>query len=123
MTEPTPSPTTTAAEPNPFSRLALDLGPLVVFFLTNLLAPVPPIQRIFVATFAFMVATAAAMLYAKIRHGKLSPMLIISGVMVLLFGGLTLALHSETFIKMKPTIYYVTVSTILAFGLWTKRRR
>lgn len=111
----------TPLDGSPLARLALDLGPLVVFFLTNLLAPVPPISRIFVATFAFMVATAAAMLYAKLRHGKISPMLAISGVLVLVFGGLTLGLHSETFIKIKPTIYYATIAAILFFGLWSNR--
>jgi intracellular septation protein len=117
MTAPAPQ----KPERSPVGGLLLDLGPLIVFFLTNMLAPVPPIQRIFVATFAFMVATAAAMLFARLRHGRISPMLAISGVMVLIFGGLTLWLHSETFIKLKPTIYYVMVACILFFGLVTNR--
>ena len=104
------------AERGPLVGLALDLGPLVVFFVTNLLT-----KNIFLATLVFMVTTAAAMLSAKIFHGKVSPMLAISGLMVLIFGGLTLWLHSETFIKLKPTIYYVMVSCILFFGLWTNR--
>ncbi len=48
-------------------------------------------------------------------------MLIFSGAMVLVFGGLTLWLHDDTFIKVKPTIYYLMVSGILLFGLWTGR--
>jgi intracellular septation protein len=108
-------------EPSAIERLLVDLGPLIVFLLTNMFAPVPPLQRIFVATFAFMVATAVAMLVAKFRHGKISAMLLISGVMVLVFGSLTLALHNETFIKIKPTIYYGMVSAILIFGLKTGR--
>lgn len=107
---------TPRAERGPLVGLALDLGPLLVFFLTNVLT-----KNIFLATTVFMVATAAAMLVAKIFHGKVSPMLAISGLMVLVFGGLTLWLHSETFIKLKPTIYYVMVSCILFFGLWTRR--
>lgn len=116
--------TTTAAaksDGSPLARFLIDLGPLAVFFLVNQFAPVPTMQRIFVATFAFMAATAIAMVYAKLRHGKISPMLIISGVMVLAFGGLTIWLQSELFIKIKPTVYYVIVACILFFGLWTNR--
>ncbi|PTQ07383.1 septation protein A [Sphingomonas oleivorans] len=108
-------------EGNPIVKLLIDVGPLIVFFLANQLAPGEPLQRILTATFAFMVATLAAMIWAKLRHGRISAMLAISGVMVLVFGGLTLWLHSETFIKIKPTVYYATVSTILLFGLWTNR--
>ena len=111
-----PAPASTRRERGPLVGLALDLGPLVVFFVTNMLS-----RNIFLSTLVFMVATAAAMLAARIFHGKVSPMLAISGVMVLIFGGLTLWLHSETFIKLKPTIYYVMVAAILFFGLWTNR--
>lgn len=103
------------------ARLAIDFGPLLVFFLVNMLAPVEPLQKIFVATAAFMVATAAAMLYSKLSAGRISPMLWFSGVMVLAFGGLTLWLHDETFIKVKPTMYYAVVAAILIFGLITGR--
>ncbi|GGE77694.1 septation protein A [Sphingomonas prati] len=114
---PNPPPATPAAkERGPLIGLALDFGPLAVFFLANVLT-----KNIFLATLVFMVATAAAMLAARIFHGKVSPMLAISGVMVLVFGGLTIWLHSETFIKLKPTIYYVMVAAILFFGLWTNR--
>lgn len=111
-----PAPASTRRERGPLVGLALDLGPLVVFFVTNMLS-----RNIFLSTLVFMVATAAAMLAARIFHGKVSPMLAISGVMVLIFGGLTLWLHSETFIKLKPTIYYVMVAAILFFGLLTNR--
>lgn len=116
MSAPAPAPASTRRERGPLVGLALDLGPLVVFFVTNMLS-----RNIFLSTLVFMVATAAAMLAARIFHGKVSPMLAISGVMVLIFGGLTLWLHSETFIKLKPTIYYVMVAAILFFGLWTNR--
>lgn len=102
-------------------RLALDFGPLLVFFAANLAAPVPADQRIFVATGAFMAATAVAMLLSKLWGGGVSRMLLFSGAMVLGFGGLTLWLHDETFIKVKPTIYYVMLAGILLFGLWTGR--
>lgn len=106
---------------NPFVKLAMDLGPLVIFFVTNLLWPGLPIVKVMAATLAFMIATLVAILYAKLRHGSVSAMLLVSGVMVLVFGGLTLWLHSETFIKIKPTVYYWTVAVILFYGLIAKK--
>jgi len=102
-------------------RLAIDLGPLIVFFVTNAFAPVPKLTRIFVATGAFMVATAIAMGISLAKSGRISPMLLFSGAMVLVMGGITLWLHDDTFIKIKPTIYYTVVAAILCFGLWTNR--
>ena len=113
--------TTTRTEPQGAGRLLIDLGPLLVFFLVNFLAPVPPVMKIFVATGAFMVAMVAAMLFSAIRYHRISPLLWFSGVMIVILGGLTIWLHDETFIKMKPTVYYVLVSALLAFGLATRR--
>src|SRR3546814_19982217 len=91
--------------------LAIDFGPLLSFFIANSLAGV------FTATAAFMAATAVAMLVSKLKMGRVSPMLWLSGVMVLGFGGLPLWLHNETFITVKPTIVYVLFASILLFGL------
>jgi intracellular septation protein len=101
------------------TRMALDFGPVIVFFLVNFLAP-PPLG-IFYATGAFMAAMMGAMVYSWARVRKISPMLLFSGVMVLVFGGITLFLRDETFIKIKPTIYYVFIAAVLVFGLITKR--
>ena len=103
------------------SRLLIDLGPLLIFFLTNFLAPVPGPLKIFVATGAFMVAMVAAMIYSALRFRTISPLLWFSGIMVVMLGGLTIWLHDETFIKMKPTLYYALVSALLWFGLATDR--
>ena len=113
----------TAAERRPSvgAGLALDYGPLLLFFLTNFLAPVPSLVRIFYATGVFMVAMIVSMLISQIRYRYISPMLWFSGIMVVIFGGLTLWLHNETFIKIKPTIYYVVVAALLSFGLATGR--
>ena len=108
-------------EPQGASRLLIDLGPLLIFFLTNFLAPVPAVMKIFVATGAFMIAMVAAMIYSAIRFHRISPLLWFSGIMVVILGGLTIWLHDETFIKMKPTVYYVLVSALLWFGLATDR--
>ena len=108
-------------EPQGASRLLIDLGPLLIFFLTNFFAPVPSVMKIFVATGAFMIAMVVAMIYSALRFRTNSPLLWFSGVMVVILGGLTIWLHDETFIKMKPTIYYALVAALLAFGLATDR--
>jgi len=112
---------TPAREPAGASKLLIDLGPLLVFFVANYLAPVSPLLKIFVATGAFMVAMVVAIIYSAIRFRHISPLLWFSGVMVVVLGGLTLWLHNETFIKVKPTLYYLLVSGLLGFGLWAGR--
>jgi intracellular septation protein len=87
----------------------------VVFFAVNAWL------GIFAATGAFMAAITAAMLVSKLKYRHISPLLWFSAAMVLVLGGLTLWLHNETFIKIKPTIYYLLVASLLAFGLATKR--
>jgi len=108
-------------EPQGGTKLLIDLGPLLVFFLVNFLAPVPAVMKIFVATGAFMVAMVVAMLFSAIRYRRISPLLWFSGAMVVILGGLTIWLHDETFIKMKPTVYYALVAALLTFGLLTDR--
>jgi intracellular septation protein len=105
-------------KPGSGSQLLIDVGPLLVFFAVNFFAPVPDAVKIFVATGAFMAAMVAAMIYSALRFGRISPMLWFSGVLVVIMGGITLWLHDETFIKMKPTIYYIFISALLAFGLF-----
>ena len=102
-------------EPGTGGRLLIDLGPLLVFFVVNYLS------GIFAATGAFMAAMMAAMIVSQVRYKHVSPLLWFSGVMVLFMGGITLWLHNETFIKMKPTLYYALVAAILGFGLATGR--
>lgn len=109
------------AEPQGGERLLIDLGPLLVFFLVNFVAPVPAEQKIYFATGAFMVAMVAAMLFSAIKYRSISPLLWFSGAMVVVMGGLTIWLHDETFIKLKPTIYYMLVSGLLFFGIVTGR--
>ncbi|USI73083.1 septation protein A [Sphingomonas morindae] len=106
---------------SPLLRIVLDFGPILLFFLANAWAPVAEGQRVYVATGAFMAATVLAMIVSKLRLGQVSPMLWVSGAMVLVFGALTLWLRNDVFIKVKPTIYYVTVATILFVGLWRRR--
>lgn len=109
------------SEPSGLARLAIDLGPLLVFFAVNFLGSSFGPAKIFVATGAFMVAMIAALIFSAMRYRHVSPLLLFSGVMVVILGGLTIWLHNETFIKIKPTIYYALVSGLLAFGLATGR--
>jgi intracellular septation protein len=108
-------------EPSAGARLMIDLGPLLVFFLVNYFAPVPEMLKIFYATGAFMAAMIVAMMISYLRYRHISPLLWFSGIMVVILGGITIWLHNDTFIKMKPTVYYVLIASLLAFGLATGR--
>src|ERR1700724_960016 len=109
----TPVIPTTSGKPqlNPALKLVLDLGPLLVFFAAN--------SRfgIFVATGAFMAAIliALAVAYALTRHLPIMPL--VTAVVLVVFGTLTLVLHDELFIKVKPTIIYVLFGGVLLGGL------
>jgi intracellular septation protein len=124
--------TTEKPQLSPLLKLVLDLGPLVLFFLANsrpalflpLVAPVIPDgiasgerAGIFVATAVFMVAImiALAVSYALTRHLPMMP--VVTAVLVLVFGSLTLFLQDEHFIKVKPTMIYVLFGAVLAGGL------
>ena len=106
----------------PLLKLVLEVGPLVLFFLVNAYADrwglATPERRLFPATAIFVVATltSLAIHYALVRKLPIMPM--VSGVVVVLFGGLTLALDSELFIKLKPTIVNTLFGLALLAGLW-----
>jgi intracellular septation protein len=96
---------------NPFLKLALEIGPLVVFFIAN--------QRagIFAATGLFMVAVIASLAVSWVLTRHLPVMPMVSAVVVLVFGGLTLFLQDELFIKLKPTIVNTMFGAVLLGGL------
>lgn len=106
---------------DPGLRMAIDFGPLIIFFAVNFLAGGEQISRVVTATVAFMAATGAAMAVSRWKAGHISPMLWMSGGLVLVFGGLTIYFHDETFIKIKPTIIYLMFASVLVFGLITGR--
>jgi intracellular septation protein len=88
-------------------QLLIDLGPVALFVISsNLLNRFPQTKdnAIFIATAIFIAATLAAIAYCRWKLGKVPPVLIVVGVLVVAFGGLTLALHDENFIKLRPTI-------------------
>ena len=96
---------------NPMIKLALDLGPLILFFFANAR------YGIFTATAAFMVAVLAALLVSYVMIRRLPIMPVVTAIVVVVFGGLTLILHDATFIKVKPTIIYTLFGAILLGGL------
>ena len=106
---------------SPGLRMALDYGPLVVFFAVNFLGHGPAIGRIVMATVAFMAAMVVALALSWIKTRHVSPMLLISAVLVIVFGGLTVYFHDDRFIKMKPTFVYGIFALTLGFGLATGR--
>ncbi len=95
----------------PLVRLAFDLGPLAVFFVGY------SFGDFFVATAAFMAALFASMAVSYFLTRHLPIMSIVSGIIVAVFGGLTLFLHDETFFRLKPTIIYVLFGSLLIGGL------
>jgi intracellular septation protein len=110
----------------PLLKLALELGPLMVFFFANargesLIERFPVLgqigEPIFLATALFMVATVIALAISWSMTRTLPMMPLISGIVVLVFGALTLWLHNDTFIKMKPTIVNTLFGAILLGGL------
>jgi len=92
-------------------KLLVEIGPLLVFFGVN------AAYGIFAGTAAFMVATVVSLGFAWWRYHKVPVMPLVSAVIVVIFGGLTLYLQDETFIKLKPTIVYSMFAVLLLAGL------
>ncbi|NTJ43337.1 septation protein A [Agrobacterium larrymoorei] len=113
-------------EISPLLKFALELGPLLIFFFANsrgdwLAEKLPVLHEfggpIFIATGLFMIATAVALTVSWVLTRTLPMMPLISGIVVLVFGALTLYLQNDTFIKMKPTIVNSLFGVILLGGL------
>ena len=98
-------------KPHPLFKLATELGPLLVFFGVNARF------QLFAATAAFMVAIVAAMIASYVVTRHVPVMALVTGAIVIVFGTLTLVLHDETFIKVKPTIIYGLFALVLGGGL------
>lgn len=110
---------------NPLLKLALEFGPLAIFFFANSYGDrwfgVAEDRRIFVATGIFIAASLIALLLSKIVMNHLPRMAIVNAVVVTVFGGLTLALDDAFFIKVKPTIVNTLFGCILLGGLYFGR--
>jgi intracellular septation protein len=110
---------------HPLLKLALEVGPIALFFLAYRMAPVPEgletaerqLEQVLFATAVFVPAILATLALSYALTRKLPRMAVITAVVVTVFGGLTLILRDDTFVKMKPTILYTLFAGILAFGL------
>ena len=96
-------------------RPVVEYGPIAAFFIAYSIAD------LFVATASIMVATALALALSYIMERRIPMMPLITAGIIGVFGGLTLWLQDEAFIKMKPTIIQVIIGTVLYSGLLTKR--
>lgn len=127
MTENTPH-----TQQNPFAKLALEMGPLVLFFAANSRPDwfKPMIGALFgqsvitsdkapilIATAVFMIAMTVSLALAWYLHRRLPIMPLVSGAVVLVFGSLTLLLQDDLFIKLKPTIVNSLFGAVLLGGL------
>ncbi|MDI7862412.1 septation protein A [Rhizobiaceae bacterium n13] len=117
---------TKAERQQPLLKLALELGPLLIFFFGNLRAEwlaktFPALSAIggplLIATALFMVATVISLVISKVVFHHLPMMPFVSGIVVLVFGTLSIWLQDETFIKMKPTIVNSLFGVVLLGGL------
>jgi intracellular septation protein len=110
---------------HPLVKIALEIGPIGVFFLAYRWAPVPEglavaerqLEQILFATWVFVPTILAALAASWLLTRKLPRMAVITAIVVTIFGGLTLILRDDTFVKMKPTILYGLFAGILGFGL------
>jgi intracellular septation protein len=116
---------------NPTLKFVLDIGPLILFFFANArpafflpaVAPIMPAgiaggahAGIFVATAVFMIAIVVALIISWVMTRRLPLMPVVSAIIVLVFGSLTLFLQDETFIKLKPTMIYLLFAAVLFGG-------
>lgn len=110
---------------HPLVKLALEIGPIAVFFLAYRWAPVPDglpvaerqLEQILFSTKVFVPTILAALAASWVLTKRLPKMAVLTAVVVTVFGGLTLILRDDTFVKMKPTILYCLFAGILGFGL------
>ncbi len=98
-------------KPNVALKAGVEYGPLAVFFAAFLLFD------LIVATASLMVATTVAIAVGYAVERRIAMVPLVTGIVVLIFGGLTVALQDETFIKMKPTIVQGLIATVLFGGL------
>jgi intracellular septation protein len=117
MTDPQPTPQDSGPpkeaeiDPQQLWKLLVELGPLLLFFFVNSRA------GIFWGTGTLVVATAVSIVVSRVMFGKLAIMPLVSAFFVIIFGGLTLWLADDLFIKLKPTIVNLIFASVLLGGL------
>jgi intracellular septation protein len=114
------APEASTKKPGGTSQLLVDLGPVAVFMAAYFIAKRPNLageNAIYVATGLFIAATLAALAYAWLVQKRLPPMLLVTGAVVLVFGGLTIWLRDPVFILIKPTIINLLYASAIFGGL------
>ena len=115
----------TEKKQNPIMKLVLEMGPIILFFVAYRMAPFPEgastaerqLAQVIFATGIFIPVTLAALAWSWFSTRKLPKMAVITAVIVVVFGGLTIWLRDPTFVMMKPTILYLIFGGALGFGL------
>lgn len=115
----------TEAKQSTWVKMVLEIGPILLFFLAYRWAPVTEdlpkneqqLEQILFATALFIPAILLTLGISWISTRRLPRMAVVTAVLVLVFGGLTLWLRDDTFIKMKPTILYAMFAVGLGWGL------
>jgi len=106
------------------SQLWIDLGPILVFVVTyNVLFRIAATkdEAIYIATGVFIVSVLAAIAWCKVKRGKIPPILIVTGVLVTAFGGLTLLLHDPAIIQIKFTFTFLFYAAAILISLAIKQ--
>jgi intracellular septation protein len=117
------SDTEVTKKPSGLLNFALDFGPLLIFFLGSRFgsSKADPVQGPLVGTAAFMVAIVIAMIIAKWKIGRISPMMKMSAVFVIGFGALSLYFRDFAFIQHKATAVYLLFAAIILIG-WIRSK-
>ena len=103
-------------------NVAIDYGPLIVFLLSfYLFRPdgddsVGTLVAIIKSTGAFIVAAIAALIASKLLTGQISKMLMLSTVLIVGFGGMTILLRDPFYVQVKPTVLYAFFGVVLLIG-------
>ena len=105
-------------------NVLVDYGPILVFFVVyKYVAPsgnesaIGEIPAVIAGTGAFMVAAVVALFVSRWKLGRISPMLWLSTALIVFFGGLTILLHDEFYIQIKPTVIYLIFGIALLAGV------
>ncbi len=109
---------------NPWLKLALDIGPVIAFFAgyvavreKSFVIDGTEYSGFILVTAAFVPLFAASIFALWRLTGHVSKMQLVTLVLVVVFGGLTVWLNDERFFKMKPTLIYALFAAVLGFGL------
>jgi len=127
MTDDVPSAPAQPAKAGGVNQLLIDLGPILVFVVTfNVLNRIEATKAnaVYISTGVFIVAVLAAIAWCKLKRGTIPPVLIVTGVLVTAFGGLTILLHDPAIIQIKFTVTFlfyaaaILVSLLMRQNVW-----